>query len=134
MTSCTTWNINRSAQCSCHIYKLVTDDDDEEPGTQPCQIRSSRKAIYPLQLFHRVFSCICSSTPSHHQKLGVIRSLLDRKEAIVTEDEDKKKEDTIICDALHQCGYPAWAIDKSEKRQTKMPTEKRIDKKSRRQV
>jgi hypothetical protein len=66
-----------------------------------------------------------------HQKLGVIRSLLDRKESIVTEDEDKKAEEKIICDALQQCGYPNWAINKAkkdkEKQQQKKETRKKAD-------
>ena len=54
-----------------------------------------------------------------HQKLGVVRTLLDRKEHIVTEDADKEKEENIIREALSDCGYPRWAVDKvKEKRQT----------------
>ena len=59
-----------------------------------------------------------------HQKLGVIRSLLDRKESIITEDEDKEKEDKIICDALKQCGYPSWAINKAKKDKDKQQKKK----------
>ena len=39
-----------------------------------------------------------------HQKLGVIRILLDCKEAIVTEEEDKEEEEDKIRNALSQCG------------------------------
>ena len=46
-----------------------------------------------------------------HQKLGVIRTLLDRKEAIVTEEADKEEEDKIK-NALSQCGYLKWAVEK----------------------
>ena len=46
-----------------------------------------------------------------HQKLGVVRTLLDRKDAIVTED-DKKTEESNINKALTQCRYPEWSIDK----------------------
>ena len=54
-----------------------------------------------------------------HQKLGVVRTLLDRKDNIVTEDPDKGKEEHVIREALSNCGYPKWAIDKvKDKRQT----------------
>ena len=49
---------------------------------------------------------------SSHQKLGVVRTLLDTKDTIVTEEEDKWKEDSKIKKALNQCGYPNWAINK----------------------
>ena len=50
-----------------------------------------------------------------HQKLGVIRTLLDRKDKIVTEPADKIAEEEIIKSALQQCGYPQWSIDKVNK-------------------
>ena len=53
-----------------------------------------------------------------HQKLGVIRTLLDRKEAIITEEADKKEEEDKIKNALSQCGYPKWAVEKVENQMT----------------
>ena len=47
-----------------------------------------------------------------HQKLGVVRTLFDRSENIVTEEEDKKEEEEKIRSALMGCGYPRWAFDK----------------------
>ena len=35
-----------------------------------------------------------------------------RKDAIVTEEDDKKTEESNIKQALAQCGYPEWSIDK----------------------
>ena len=49
-----------------------------------------------------------------HQKIGVVRSLLDRKEAIVSTEEDKKKEDDHITQALKKNNYPMWAIKKAK--------------------
>jgi len=52
---------------------------------------------------------------SHHplyHKLGVVRTLFDRKEAIVTEQKDKEEEEKHITEALARCGYPRWAIEK----------------------
>ncbi len=47
-----------------------------------------------------------------HQKLGVVRTLLDRKEKIVSEDHDKEEEEKKIKTARHRCGYPDWCIDR----------------------
>ncbi|XP_072028445.1 uncharacterized protein [Amphiura filiformis] len=47
-----------------------------------------------------------------HQKLGVIRTLIDRMDSIVTEEEDKKEEEKKIRTALQNCGYPRWAMDR----------------------
>ena len=55
-----------------------------------------------------------------HQKLGVIRTLMDRMENVVTEEEDKKDEEEKIRNALSECGYPRWALDKvKQQMQTK---------------
>ena len=55
-----------------------------------------------------------SSQHPLHQKLGVIRTLLDRMECIVTEEADKLEEERKIRSALAQCGYPKWSIDKTK--------------------
>jgi hypothetical protein len=51
---------------------------------------------------------------SHHplqHKLGMIRTLLDRCNDIVTDEEDRKKEQH-IAEALTKCGYPRWSFEK----------------------
>ena len=52
-----------------------------------------------------------SHHPIHH-KLGVLRTLMDRCESLVTEDKDKVNEERHIQQALTKCGYPKWTIDK----------------------
>ncbi|XP_072035701.1 uncharacterized protein [Amphiura filiformis] len=47
-----------------------------------------------------------------HQKLGVIRTLMDRMDNIVTEEEDRKDEEIKIRTALTECGYPKWSLDR----------------------
>jgi hypothetical protein len=37
---------------------------------------------------------------------------LDRKDSIITEEEDKQHEESHIKGALNQCGYPDWSINK----------------------
>ena len=49
---------------------------------------------------------------SRHQKLGVIRTLIDRMQTIVTAEEDKKCEEERTRQALSTCGYPKWTVDK----------------------
>ena len=83
-----------------------------------------RKAIQYLQF---------QSHHPLHQKLGVVRTLLDRKDNIVTEDADKEKEENIIREPLSDCGYPGWAVDKvKEKGQTPKieinPQRRRVEK------
>ena len=51
---------------------------------------------------------------SHHplnHKLAVIRTLLERCYSIVTEENDRKKEEH-VAKALSKCGYPPWTIDR----------------------
>jgi len=50
-----------------------------------------------------------------HQKLGVIRTLLNRCENVVTEEEDRKQEEEHITSALKKCSYLAWSIRKAKK-------------------
>ena len=57
----------------------------------------------------------------------MVRTLLDRKDAIVSEEGDKKVEEDNIRQALAQCGYPEWTINKVKKvkehRRTKKKTQ-----------
>ena len=71
-----------------------------------------------------------SHHPLHH-KLGVVRTLLDRCEGIVTEEEDRKEERNTIKDALKVCGYPTWTmttvqdqLNKKEERKANKKKEK----------
>ena len=47
---------------------------------------------------------------SSHQKMGVIRTLLDRCDGILTEEEDRRKEKETLKDPLTLCGYLDWAM------------------------
>ena len=50
-----------------------------------------------------------------HQKVGVIRTLLNRCENLVTEEVDRRQEEEHITSALKKCSYPAWSIRKAKK-------------------
>ena len=55
---------------------------------------------------------------SHHpleHKLSVIRTLLSRKDEIVTEESDRTEEERHVKSVLKTCKYPDWAIDRVEK-------------------
>ena len=63
---------------------------------------------------------------SHHplqHKLGVVRTLLDRMDKIVSEDEDKLQEEVTIKKALSMCGYPKWTFDKVKKKDGEQTTD-----------
>ena len=47
-----------------------------------------------------------------HQKLGVIKTLLDRCNNLISEPEDRGKELEHITKALERCGYPSGTIKK----------------------
>ena len=69
---------------------------------------------------------------SHHplqQRLGVGRSLLDRKDSIVTEEPDRKQEEEHIKKALRNNGYKDWAIQKLIKQQNDKNNKKKTTKK-----
>ena len=42
----------------------------------------------------------------------VVRTLLDRNDKIVKENDNKTKEEAHIRKALSRCGYPNWTIDR----------------------
>ena len=50
-----------------------------------------------------------SHHPIHH-KLGVIRTLFDRNNRVVTDQKDRELEEEKIKVALKQCGYPEWSF------------------------
>ncbi len=55
-----------------------------------------------------------------HQKMGVIRTLYDRKDNIISEECDRKEEEKKVQSALKTCGYPKWTFEKV-KNQMKQP-------------
>ena len=47
-----------------------------------------------------------------HQKLGVVHTLFDRMNTIISEKDDIKSEEQTIKNAHSLCGYPKWAFTK----------------------
>ena len=62
-----------------------------------------------------------SNHPIEH-KLGVIRTLYNRAETIVTTAEDRSAELDHVDNALTQCGYPNWALKKFRDKLSTTPT------------
>ena len=50
--------------------------------------------------------------PPLNHKLAVIRTLLERYYSIVTEKDDRNKEEEHVAKALRKCDYPPWTIDR----------------------
>jgi len=50
-----------------------------------------------------------------HQKIGVIRTLLNKCENVVTEEEDRRQEEEHITSALKKCTNPVWSVRKGKK-------------------
>ena len=51
--------------------------------------------------------------------MGVIRTLMNRCEEIVTEEEDKEEKRGTIMKALEACGYPRWTVTNVKKEMEK---------------
>ena len=79
---------------------LVTRTDDGHLSTKVYRKKTHTDQYLNYQSHHPL-----------HQKLGVIRSLLDRKDHIVKEELEKEEEVRHITKALKQNKYPKWAID-----------------------
>jgi len=43
-----------------------------------------------------------------------VGTLLERFYSIVTEEEDQRKEEDHVKEALNTCGYPDWTVKKSK--------------------
>ena len=70
-----------------------------------------------------------SQHPLHH-KLGVVRTLMDRMENVVTEEGDKREEELRIRNALADCGYPKWALDRVKQQMRDKPQQPKTTKKT----
>ncbi len=59
--------------------------------------------------------------------MGVIRTLYDRRDSIITEDKDREDEEKKVQTALQLCGYPKWTFKKI-KTEMEQPKKKDNDK------
>ena len=61
-----------------------------------------------------------------HQKLGIIKILVDRCNNIITELENRWKEEEHITRVLQECGYLKWTIRKEKKQENNIAKEERL--------
>ena len=59
-----------------------------------------------------------------HQKLGVIRSLLARKDSVITKEEEKIKEDKHLETVLRARGYKKWTLDMAKRQKSESEKKK----------
>ncbi len=64
-----------------------------------------------------------------HQKLGMIRTLMDRCHNIVTEEGDREIEEKHITEALERCGYPKWTFEKVKRQRGRSKEQKEKNRK-----
>ncbi|XP_072033115.1 uncharacterized protein [Amphiura filiformis] len=97
---------------------IEVEQDQQIPFLDTLIVRKPDKSIKLMVYRKKTHTDQYLSFTSHHplhQKMGVVRTLLDRKDRIVTEEEDKIKEEAHIRQALAKCGYPKWTIDRVKK-------------------
>ena len=70
---------------------------------------SIRLKIYRKETHTDQYLMFDSHHPVEH-KLSVVRTLLGRNEAIVTDEADRLEEDQHVKKVLKQCKYPDWPI------------------------
>ena len=103
-----------------HLPVLDVDIEKQENGSSKFKIY--RKSTHTDQYLNFT---------SHHplnQKLGVVRTLFDRANALISTEEDRREEIENVKKALRVCKYPNWAFKKVE-RQMKDAKEKTSGKK-----
>jgi len=57
--------------------------------------------------------------------MSVVRTMLERSQNLVSEPEDKKKEDIHVQDALRACGYLEWSFQKARRQMKRMKPKKK---------
>jgi len=76
------------------------------------------------------YTSMASHHPIHHKSGVVTRTLMDRKDTLVSTEDDKDREELHIRNALKSCRYPEWIFDKvnhdqCQKRKKTIDTKKR---------
>ena len=127
-----------------HLYSIDTtgsfkfiyeeESDNSLPFLDTLMIRKEDGTVKLLVYRKKTHTDQYLNFTSHHplhQKLRVIKTLLDRCN-IVSEPEDREKEVEHITKAQERCGYPSWIIKnvKEQQSQKGKTTEKKEKKKS----
>ena len=98
---------------------IIFTREDEENNSMPFldakftrkEDGSVKSTVYRKKTHADQYLNFASHLPKH-QKLGVVRTLMNRCETITSEEGDKKEEVEHLREALRVCGYPSWALNK----------------------
>ena len=115
--------------------------EDEENNSMPFldakftrkEDGSVKSTVYRKKTHTDQYLNFASHHPKH-QKLGVVRTLMNRCETITSEEGDKKEEVEHLRGALRVCGYPSWALNKVNDSNKKKNNKKTNDRNYRSQV
>ncbi|XP_072037303.1 uncharacterized protein [Amphiura filiformis] len=114
-TDSLTEHLNKVDPTASIKFTYETEKDGQIPFLDTLIIRKPdntvKLLVYRKQTHTDQYLSFSSHHPLHH-KLGVTRTLLDRGEKIITEDEDKIAEENHIKNVLERCGYPKWTMEK----------------------
>ena len=76
---------------------------------------SIKLSIYRKPMHTDQYLLWSSEHPTVH-KMTVVRSLMDRAHSVITDEEEIKKEEQHIKQALKICQYPDWTSNKTKER------------------
>jgi len=120
-------------------FTYETESDNQIPFLDTLIVKKQNGSIKLLVYRKKTHTDQYLHFTSHHplqHKLSVIKTLMDRKDKVITDPQDKQQEEEKIKEALKLCGYPDWAFKKSNNKPKSKENSKKSpsDKKSRKMV
>ena len=101
---------------------IIFTREDEKKGRWQCEVYSVQEEDAHTDQYLNF-----ASHHPKHQKLGVVRALMNRCETITSDEGDKKEEVEHLRGSLRVCGYPSWALNKvTDSRRRKRTTKKQM--------
>ncbi|XP_066263270.1 uncharacterized protein [Branchiostoma lanceolatum] len=110
-------NINRAIK-----FTIERETDGKLPMLDTMIHRRPDGTLYATVYRKPTHTDLYLNFASHHplqHKIGVVRTLTDRANVIVTEESDKTLEIEHIHNALSTCGYPDWLFHVSKEKRSK---------------
>ena len=118
-------HLNQSDDTGNIKFTVEVEEDGKLPMLDVLMHRTEEKKLKTTVYRKKTHTNRYLNYKSHHpliHKVGVARTLLDRKNNIVMEEEDRKTEDKTIYEALSWNGYPKWVVDRAKKEQLEKET------------